>query len=261
MNGGTGDIQAVHRVAEILRLFTLTSPRVTVAEAAATIGLNRTTVHRYFSSLVLDEILERAPDDATTYMPGRLLLQVGAVAQGQRRVLDVAPRHMGDLSVGTGLTVVLSLWGASGPVVSLVSETGTHPILITVRIGSLLGWDSAQTRLFVALSRNADRAERYLGRLAADERKQLEGLLPPCRSRGLSRTPVPPIDGVVLAAAVFDEHDVAATVALVGTTSSLPAKAPAMEDALLHTASAITADLGGTDIRDLVLTTPTVEAD
>ncbi|HEY3480853.1 MAG TPA: helix-turn-helix domain-containing protein [Streptomyces sp.] len=253
-SGGTGDIQAVHRVAEILKLFTLTKPRVTVAEAAATLGLNRTTTHRYFSSLVLDEILERSPDDATTYTPGRLLLQVGAVAQGQRRVLDVAPRHMGDLSVETGLTVVLSLWGASGPVVSLVSETGTHPILITVRIGSMLGWDSAQTRLFLALSRDGDRGERYLDRLPPDQRTQLEHQLPPCRSRGLCRVPVPPIDGVVLAAAVFDEHDVAATVALVGTTSSLPEKAAEMESALLGTAAAITAELGGAGLRDAVLT-------
>lgn len=109
--GGTGDIQSVHRVAEILRLFTLNKPKVTVAEAAAQIGLNRTTVHRYFTSMVLDEILERVPDDSTAYMPGRLLLQLGAVAQGQRRVLDIAPRHMNRLSVATGRSVVLSLWG------------------------------------------------------------------------------------------------------------------------------------------------------
>jgi DNA-binding IclR family transcriptional regulator len=254
--GGTGDIQAVHRVAEILKLFTLTSPRVTVAEAAAKLGLNRTTTHRYFSSLVLDEILERSPDDPTTYIPGRLLLQVGAVAQGQRRVLDVAPRHMDELSVETGLTVVLSLWGASGPVVSLVSEAGTHPILITVRIGSMLGWDSAQTRLYLALSQDASRRERYLDRLTPEQRTQLESHFPACRARGLCRIPVPPIDGVVLAAAVFDEHDVAATVALVGTTSSLPEKADAMQSALLDTVSAITAELGGTGLRDAVLTDP-----
>jgi hypothetical protein len=148
--------------------------------------------------------------------------------------------------------MVLSLWGASGPVVSLVSETGTHPILITVRIGSLLGWDSAQTRLFLALSQDASRTERYLGRLAPEQRAELQRQLPPCRARGLCRIPVPPIDGVVLAAAVFDEHDVAATVALVGTTSSLP-EADTMESALLETVSTITSELGGSALRDSVL--------
>jgi DNA-binding IclR family transcriptional regulator len=169
-------------------------------------------------------------------------------------VLDVVPRHMGELSVETGLTVVLSLWGASGPVVSLVSEAGTHPILITVRIGSMLGWDSAQARLFLALSRDGNRNEQYLNRLPPEHRTRLEGQLPSCRSRGLCRVPVPPIDGVVLAAAVFDEHDVAATVALVGTTSSLPEKSPTMESALLDTVSSITAELGGAGLRDAVLT-------
>ncbi|MDX2702783.1 helix-turn-helix domain-containing protein [Streptomyces sp. PA03-6a] len=256
--GGTGDIQAVHRVAEILRLFTLNKPKVTVAEAAAQIGLNRTTVHRYFTSMVLDEILERAPDDASAYMPGRLLLQLGAVAQGQRRVLDTAPRHMDALSVETGRSVVLSLWGASGPVVSLVSEAGTHPILITVRIGSTLGPDSAQTRLFVALSKDEERVKRYLARIPDEARTALEGTLEPCRSRGLSRIRVPSIDGVVLAAAVFDEHDVAATVALVGTTSSLPEHATEMESALLRTAAAITEELGGSGTRDAALGDPAV---
>jgi DNA-binding IclR family transcriptional regulator len=246
--GGTGDIQAVHRVAEILRLFTLNKPQVSVAEAAARIGLNRTTLHRYFTSMVLDEILERAPDDATAYMPGRLLLQLGAVAQGQRRVLDVAPRHMDALSVDAGLSVVLSLWGASGPVVSLVSEAGTHPILITVRIGSTLGPDSAQTRLFVALSRDKERFTRYLSRIQPEARTKLEGQVAPCRERGLCRIQVPAIDGVVLAGAVFDDHDVAATVALVGTTSSLPDDAE-LEAALLRATGAITEELGGAETR------------
>jgi DNA-binding IclR family transcriptional regulator len=254
--GSTGDIQAVHRVAKLLRLFTLTRPRITVAEAATRVGLNRTTVHRYFSSMVLDEILERVPEDATAYMPGRLLLQLGAVAQGQRRVLEIAPRHMDALSLETGLSVVLSLWGASGPVVSLVSETGTHPILITVRIGSTLGSDSAQTRLFVALSKDQDRFQRYLGKLPPEARSAIEEQLAPCRSRGLARIAVPAIDGVVLAGAVFDEHDVAATVALVGTTSSLPEERADMAEALLRAAGAITGELGGGEARRAVLTEP-----
>lgn len=243
--GGTGDIQAVHRVAAILRLFTLNKPKITVAEAATRIGLNRTTLHRYFSSMVLDEILERSPGDTTAYTPGRLLLQVGAVAQGQRRVLEVAPRHMDALSVETGLSVVLSLWGASGPVVSLVSEAGTHPILITVRVGSTLGADAAETRLFLALSTDEERTKRYLAGIPAKVRTAVRKQLAPVRSRGLSRILVPAIDGVVLAAAVFDEHDIAAAVALVGTTSSLPADAPDLEAALVRTAEAITEELGG----------------
>lgn len=254
--GGTGDIQAVHRVGELLRLFTLNQPRITVAEAAAQVGLNRTTVHRYFTSLVQADFLERDRDEAATYVPGRLLLQLGAVAQGQRRVLDVAPSHMRALSLETGLTVVLSLWGASGPVVSLVSETGTHPILITVRIGSSLGPESAQTRLFVALSDNEQAVRRFLGGVPKSERADFEQDLPDCRTKGLSRVRIPAIDGVVLASALFDEHGMTATVALVGTTSSLPEGASAVESALLRTAYQITVEMGGVGSRAAILTDP-----
>lgn len=254
--GGTGDIQAVHRVGELLRLFTLNKPRITVAEAAAQVGLNRTTVHRYFTSLVQADILERDREEASAFVPGKLLLQLGAVAQGQRRVLDIAPGHMRSLSLDTSLTVVLSLWGASGPVVSLVSETGTHPILITVRIGSSLGLESAQTRLFVALSEERETMRRFLAGVPDDARAAFEKDLPPCRSRGICRIRIPAVDGVVMAAAVFDEHGLAATVALVGTTSSLPDGASASETALLRTAYRITEEMGGVETRRRALTEP-----
>lgn len=256
--GGTSDIQAVHRVGELLRLFTLNKPRITVAEAAAAVGLNRTTVHRYFTSLVQADILERDRDEAAAFVPGKLLLQLGAVAQGQRRVLDIAPGHMRALSLDTSLTVVLSLWGASGPVVSLVSETGTHPILITVRIGSSLGLESAQTRLFVSLSQDKETMSRYLADVPGDVRAAFEQDLPACRERGLCRVRIPAVDGVVLAAAVFDEHGLAATVALVGTTSSLPDGASAAESALLRTAYQITAEMGGVETREAALTDPSL---
>jgi hypothetical protein len=83
------------------------------------------------------------------------MLELGTVAQGQRRVLDVAPPHMRALSKATNLTVTLSLWSVFGPIVSLVSEPSTHPVLLTVRAGTRLGPESAQTRLFLALSQEA----------------------------------------------------------------------------------------------------------
>jgi len=35
--------------------------------------------------------------------------------------------------------VTLSLWSFFGPIVTLVSEPSTHPVLFTVRVGSRLG--------------------------------------------------------------------------------------------------------------------------
>lgn len=246
--GGTGDIQAVHRVAEILRLFTVHQPKITVAEAAAQIGLNRTTVHRYFGSLVRDNILEHDIDEPSAFVPGPLLLQLGAVAHGQRGVLDVAPRHLRLLSLETELTVVLSLWAEAGAVVSLVSETGTEPILITVRLGTTLDLTSAQTKLFAAFLRDRDSVERYLSKYSKAERQAFEADLGSCHARGIARNDMPHLDAVVVAAAVFGEDDIAATIALIGTTTSLSSRIKGKEQALLRRAYKITEEMGGAEM-------------
>ena len=242
----TGDIQAVHRVADILRLFSLGTPRMSVAHAAARVGLNRTTVHRYFSTLVSAQMLERDPEEPAMFVPGPLLLQLGAIAEGRRQVIDVARRHMHALSEEVELTVVLSLWAASGPVVSVVSESTVRSILVTVRVGTQLGIESAQTHLFLALMRDRGDAERWIGELSPADQKFVRRRMAETRKHGVSRMQIPAVDGVVVATAVFDQHGLAATMALVGTTSSLSISGSDNEDALLETARAVTEELGGT---------------
>lgn len=242
-SGGTGDIQAVQRVGQLLALFTVNRPRLTVAEAASLVGLNRSTVSRYFGSLVLAGVLERSREEATAYEPGRLLLQLGAVAQGQRRVLDLAPSHMRHLSRETGLTVVLSLWGSAGPVVTLVSEIGTNPILITVRVGTILGMDSAQGQLFLHFSADREAVAKYWDSLDGAQRRRLEAEVAAAGAVGLASAPAP-MGMSILAAPVFSDHDIAATIAVVGA----PAGEPATAAALRRAAYGITADMGGSDV-------------
>jgi DNA-binding IclR family transcriptional regulator len=242
-SGGTGDIQAVQRVGQLLALFTVDRPRLTVAEAASLVGLNRSTVSRYFGSLVLAGVLERSREEQATYEPGPLLLQLGAVAQGQRRVLEVAPSHMRRLSRETGLTVVLSLWGSAGPVVSLVSEIGTGPILVTVRVGTTLDMDSAQGHLFLRFSKDHEAISKYWEGLDPVERRRVEAEVDTAGKLGLS-TVSAPAGMSVLAAPVFDDHDIAATIAVVGGQPDDAAIATALRRAAFR----ITAEMGGTDV-------------
>ena len=241
-SGGTGDIQAVQRVGQLLALFTANRPRLTAAEAAALVGLNRSTVSRYFGSLALAGFLERSHDEPTAYEPGPLLVQLGAVAQGRRRVLDIAPRHMRQLSREIGLTVVLSLWGASGPVVSLVSEVGTSPILVTVRIGATLDMDSAQGRLFLKFSPDRHVITKYWASLDPAERARVEKLVAEAE-RGITHAEGP-LGMSIIAAPVFDDHETAATIAAVGA----PHGDERIAAALYRTAYEITVDLAGTDL-------------
>ena len=243
-SGGTGDIQAVQRVGQLLALFTVNRPRLTVAEAAALVGLNRSTVSRYFGSLVLAGVLERSREEQAAYEPGPLLLQLGAVAHGQRRVLDLAPPHMRRLANETGLTTVLSLRGSDGPVVSLVSEVGTSPILVTVRVGTTLGMDSAQGHLFLRFSKDEDAIARYWESLDPVKRRRVEAEVQAAGELGLARA-LAPMGGLgILAAPVFDDHDVAATIAVVGVEP----EAPEIATALRRTAFRITAEMGGTGV-------------
>lgn len=206
----------MQRVGQLLALFTVNRPRLTVAEAASLVGLNRSTVSRYFGSLVLAGVLERSREEQAAYEPGPLLLQFGAVAQGQRRVLDLAPAHMRRLARETDLTSVLSLRGTAGPVVSLVSEPGTSPILVTVRVGSTLDMDSAQGQLFLQFSRDREAIARYWESLDPVERRRVEADVAGVAGIGLARA-LAPMGGLsILAAPVFDDHDIAATIAVVG---------------------------------------------
>jgi DNA-binding IclR family transcriptional regulator len=246
-NASSGDIQAVRRVARILRLFSESASGLSVAEVAERTGLNRSTTHRYFSTMVAEQILERDRDEPSTYVPGRLMLTLGTIAQGQRRLLEVAPPHMRALSKATNLTVTLSLWSFFGPIVSLVSEPSTHPALLTVRVGTRLGHESAQTRLFLALSQEEGIAEQFLTPLTPRDRQELEASFAEIRKSGICRVRLPNIDAVGIAAPVFDHRDLAATMALLGTVSSLPIAGSPQEEALVDAAAAVTAEMGGAE--------------
>ncbi|MCT2582062.1 IclR family transcriptional regulator [Actinophytocola gossypii] len=240
-----GDIQAVSRTAQILTLFGPETPEITVAEAAERLGLNRTTVHRYFNSLEAAGLLERTERNSV-FTPGRLLLQLGAFAIGRRRVIQLATPYMRDLSRATGLTVVLSLWGPSGPVVSHVEDDESHGTIVTVRVGSQLPLDTAQALVFLAFLPDQLTADRLLGTLPVDQRMHVRERVARIREQGLCDPTVNPRGISVIAAPVFDKSAICATLAFVGTSHMLPVDAASREKALLREAAdRVTAEMGG----------------
>ena len=66
IDAGAGDIQAVERVTRILQLFDHATSELSAAQAAERLGLNRTTVQRYFSSMLGMGLLERGALPAAT---------------------------------------------------------------------------------------------------------------------------------------------------------------------------------------------------
>lgn len=242
---GGAEIQAVDRVAQILRLFGPDRPRVTAAEAAEQLHLNRTTTYRYCTSLVAAGLLERGIEPGT-FAPGALLVQLGAFAIGRRQVVDLAPNYMRSLSSETGLTSVLSLWGSVGPVVSRVEEEVTRSIVVTVRVGTQLSLASAQAKIFLAHQMDHARAERLLGVLPDDLRLQVTREI---RDLSVTGELAVGVDGLgihAMAAPVFDEYTVCASLAILGTNDMLPLDLHS--DAAKHlrrTAEALSQAMGG----------------
>ena len=241
--GDQADIQAVSRVSQILSLFEPATPEVTANMVAERLDLNRTTAYRYCTSLVAAGLLERSAEGG--YVPGGLLLQLGAFAIGHRRVINLAPRHMRALSRATQTSVVLSLWGLTGPVVSRVEENTSTIVVVSVRVGSHLPMDTAQSKVFLAYHTDQLSMDRLMANLPDPARDELRAEVERVRAVGhCSAMSTPGV--VAVAAPVFDEYGICATLAIVGpdNTLSMSDDTPELR-VVLDTARALTHELGG----------------
>jgi DNA-binding IclR family transcriptional regulator len=242
--GDQADIQAVSRVSQILSLFDPATPELTAAEVAERLGLNRTTAYRYCTSLSAAGLLERSAGSGG-YVPGGLLLQLGAFAIGHRRVATLAPRHMQALARATRTSSVLSLWGLTGPVVSRVEENDSTAVIVSVRVGSHLPLDAAQSKVFLAYHGDQLSMERLMANLPGAVRDELRAEVERVRAVGhCSAMSTPGI--VAVAAPVFDEYGICATLAIIGpdNTLSMSDDAPELR-VVIDTARELTRELGG----------------
>lgn len=233
------DIRAVARVGQICALF---GPRVlelTAADVADRTGLNRTTAYRYCASMVAAGILERGSRRGT-FALGRLMLELGTLALGRQRIVEIAGPYLRKLSAAVRMTAVLSVRGAQGPVVALVEEDTSRLVVVTVPAGTKLDASAAQTHLFLAYS-DASTMDLVAAEMSPAERARLESEVYSARRQGFSI--VRHSGGAcVVAAPVFDEKGLCATVALLGA-GDLADLSPALEQ-LLATATALSDELG-----------------
>lgn len=238
------DIQAVARTAQILSLFAPECPVISVADTTRRLGLNRTTVHRYFSSMISSGLLERV-EDSSLVRPGRSILQIGSFALGQQSIIQLAPTYLRELALDVKVTTVLSLWGTSGPVVSLVEEAD-HATLVTVRVGSQLALNSSQAKVFLAFLPDQFHADRLTGSLPEPQRTKTRDRIEDIRENGIS-SDINSRGICILAAPVFAATGICATLAAVGTERMLPAALDSREAmSLKDVCKRLTKEMGGT---------------
>ncbi|MFI5959472.1 IclR family transcriptional regulator [Cryptosporangium sp. NPDC051539] len=238
-DASTSDIQAVARVGQICALFGPRTSELTAADVADRTGLNRTTAYRYCASMVAAGILERGTRRGT-FALGPLMLELGALALGRQRIVEIARPHLQKLRAAVRMTAVLSVPGAQGPVATLVEEDTSRMVVVTVHPGTRLDAGAAQTRLFLAYT-DGSTMEHLLTELTPVERARLDAEVNTARQQGFSFVRPSGAPSVV-AAPVFDEGELVATLAIL-SPGDIPDLAPAL-DQLLATANAISAQLG-----------------
>lgn len=246
--GTSGDIQAVTRVCSIMALLA-DHESLTAAEVVELVGLQRSTASRYLSSLAKEGFLERRSD--ASYGVGAALQGLGVALIDASPVADAGP-YMQRLAAELGETVVLSLWGGDGPVISRVEEDTSRLVHVSVRQGSALPYDSAQAQVFLAHMSDRQEIRELIERLPELTQRDLKTQMEHVHRNGFainSRV----VQGVRAVAAPTFGRDgrIESTVAVVGTVNSIAqtADSPVIQ-ALLETAMRISWHRGHRDSGD-----------
>lgn len=240
-NYPSADIQAVGRTAQILSLLGPHREHLTAQTTADLTKLNRTTAHRYLSSMEQSGLLERT---GSKYTIGSLLAQLSAFHQGRKQLMTVAPPRMAELVRSTRLTTALSIYGSNGPVVVHIEENHSDEILLTVPLGTQLDMFSAHSQIWLAYGAQQAAEARTMSMLPPEHRRELDALVEDARESGLG---LRSSDSgyVAIAAPVWSGTKLHATLALLGTPIMLPAERDtSVAKALKDCAQAISTELG-----------------
>lgn len=210
----SGDIQVIMRCAQILRQFEPGAP-LRVSALVQELDVGRSTIHRYLNSMASAGLIERIGEGE--YAPGSLLARLGTIALNSLQVVETAAIAMRELCDQLQLTVVLSIWGGMGPVVTRV-VTPDQLIQILVRVGSSLPMSAAQMRIFLAYLDEPRTVERLLS-LVPEQREAIAADCDLARTEGYLLQ-IDTVEGVSsIGVPVFNSTGIAATMAVLGTKS------------------------------------------
>jgi DNA-binding IclR family transcriptional regulator len=229
---GTPLNRSIERAARLLGLFSQEHPELSLAEITTGLEATKATTHRYTMALRRTGLL-RYDAARQVYSLGPRIVELAASALVGLRIIKVAGPHMEQLVAAANETVVLSVWDGESPVVMRVEDNTNRIARILVRTGTRLPSDSAQGKVFAAFGGD--------GRPAGTS----DGELAQIRAAGIavnSRVQ----DGIrAIATPVFQETELVAALALVGTTASIPPEPRSTHaHALREAARALSAELG-----------------
>lgn len=231
---GTQRNKSVERAVRLLACFSEEEPTLSLADLTERLGAGKATTHRYTTVLREQGMLRYDPTEGV-YALGPRVVEFAAIALAGLRVIDIAGPYMDRLVDDINETVVLSVWDGERPVVVRVADNTNRLVRLIVQTGARLPLTSSQGKVFLAFDPAAVPAA------SGVSRKELEDV----RSHGVAVNSQV-VQGIrAVAAPVFQERSITATMAIVGTTASIPEgptspQAQAVKDA----AARLSGDLG-----------------
>lgn len=222
--------QSVERAAAMLSFFTVDQPELTLAGLTTRLGASKATTHRYAMALRRVGLLRYDPARAV-YTLGPRIVELATTALAGLRIIKVAGPHMERLLADVNETVVLSVHDGDSAVVVRVDDNTDRIVRILVRTGSRLPPTSAQGKVFLAFAQDGDGLEPGELELIRSTRVAINSQV---------------VDGIrAIATPVFQDREVAAAMAVVGTIASLPEDPGSTLAARLRaTAEQLSAELG-----------------
>jgi DNA-binding IclR family transcriptional regulator len=215
-------IQSVERAVALLRLFLPNVASLGPTDIAQRSGMSVSTAHRYCAALRKAGLLRY--DEATgRYGLGGGCIELGLAATDAIPVVDLARPLMSEVVNQVNRTVVLGVWDEYAVRVVEVNDHTTSSARITVRVGSQLSvFETAQGLVFLAYS---DRVrQRFARRPELDQsRTTLEQVVRDGCAIVRSVAGPTSIPGTAAAAVpVFVGQHIAASLAIIGSTESMP---------------------------------------
>jgi DNA-binding IclR family transcriptional regulator len=216
----------------LLGFFTPERPELTLGELTKHLGASRATTHRYVLALRRAGLLRHDPA-AGTYTLGPKVVELAASALAGLRIIKIAGPHLERLVMAANETAVLSIWDGEAPIVVRVEDNTDRIVRIVVRTGARLPVDSAQGKVYSAFNPEIDNSG-----MSASELAEIRTSRVAVNSRV--------VEGIrAIAAPVFQDRQLAAAMALVGTTAAIPddPRSP-LAGMLLEAADVLSAELG-----------------
>lgn len=225
-----GGIQSLDAALRLLRVLAAQPGPVTLTDLARETEMPPSKVHRYLASFLNAGIVSQGGRSGK-YDLGRGAIELGLAALARHDFVNEPSAHLSELRDDTGLTVLLSVWGAGGATV-VRWERASSPVVTSMGLGTTLPLlNSATGRVFLAYGPRPPMEKLLAGELArarktpeiaADidpSRAGIDRLAAAIRTKGYATVHGDYIPGLVaVAAPLLDwQGEAQAVITLIGT--------------------------------------------